>query len=106
MKRKVLRAVADMFSLELAFSVKGYHRSGVPPSTIKIGHRVEAVSKARKMPRPRLAALLDLDRSPVTKWATEGTAPRDLNATAEALGVEVAAFFAASVTRALSRKAA
>ena len=87
--------------------MKRYHRSGVPPPTpIKIGHRVEFVRKARKVSRPDLAKALDLDRSTVTKWATVGTTPQDLNATADALGVDVAAFFAPSVTRALSRKAA
>ena len=86
--------------------MKGYHRSGVPPSTIKIGHRVERVRLARKVSRPKLAERLGLDRSTVTKWATEGTTPRDLNAVADALDVEPSAFFDPTVTRALSRKAA
>lgn len=73
---------------------------------IPIGHRVDHVRSTLGVPRPELADRLQLDRSTVTKWATEGTSPRDLNAVADALGVTVAAFFAPAVTRALSAKRA
>lgn len=74
---------------------------------IKIGFRVEAVREIRKIPRPKLAADLGIDRSTVPIVAHFVTAPRDLNATAAALGVEPSAFFAPEITRRLtSRRAA
>lgn len=78
--------------------------TGPAAPDIKIGHRVEHVRAAHKVSRPKLALALGLDRSTVTKWATDGTAPRDLNEVAAALGVDVSAFFAPAVTRALTPK--
>jgi transcriptional regulator with XRE-family HTH domain len=71
---------------------------------IPIGHRVEHVRAERGVSRSKLALDLGLDRSTVTKWATDGTTPRDLNAVAAALGVDPSAFFAPDVTEALSGK--
>jgi transcriptional regulator with XRE-family HTH domain len=62
---------------------------------IKLGHRVEVVRAAKGISRSRLAEILKIDRSTVTKWATVGTAPRNLEAVAEALEVDIAAIYAA-----------
>lgn len=70
------------------------HRGDV--STPKLGHRVEVVRAAKGISRSELAAALEVDRSTVTKWATLGTAPRDIEAVAKVLGVDVAAIFAAT----------
>lgn len=89
--------------------MKAYHREGVRnriTEPIKIGHRVDHVRQQVGKSVTELAAEMDLDRSTVTKWRTEGTSPRDLNAVAAALGVEPAAFFAPAVTKALSKRAA
>lgn len=72
-------------------------------TSIKLGHRVEVVRAAKGVSRSKLAKILKIDRSTVTKWATLGTAPRDLEAVAEALDVEIAAIYAA---RPAKRKAA
>lgn len=45
--------------------------------------------------RDALARKLGLNRSTVVKWATRGYAPRDLEAVAEALKVDVASIYAA-----------
>lgn len=65
----------------------------------KLGHRVEIVRAAKGISRPELAERLDIDRSTVTKWATLGTAPRDIEAVARALGVDVSEIFAAKPAR-------
>lgn len=89
--------------------MKAYHRQAVRnkiTDPIKIGHRVDHVRKRVGKSVTALADEMDLDRSTVTKWRTEGTSPRDLNAVAAALGVDVASFFAPSVTKALAKRAA
>lgn len=88
--------------------MKAYHREGVRnkiTEPIKIGHRVDLVRQRLGKSVTELADEMGLDRSTVTKWRTEGTAPRDLNAVAAALGVDVASFFAPSVTKALQKAA-
>ncbi len=68
-------------------------------TTSKLGHRVEIVRAAKGISRPELAERLGIDRSTVTKWATLGTAPRDIEAVARELGVSVAEIFAAKPAR-------
>ena len=67
----------------------------MPPTQIPLGHRVEIVRAQRGVSRDELARRLKLDRSTPVKWATTGQGPRDLEAVARALGVEVAAIYAA-----------
>ena len=60
-------------------------------------------------PPPAIGAKVDLSwvmASDTSYAATDGTTPRDLNAVAAALGVDPSAFFADSVTKALSAKRA
>ena len=64
-------------------------------STPTLGHRVDIVRARRGITRTALAVALGLDRSTVTKWSTTGSAPRDIEAVAKALGVGVAEIFAA-----------
>lgn len=64
-----------------------------PP--LPIGHRVDIVRARKGMSRPALAALLGVDRSTVTKWATTGSGPRDIEQVAAALKVSVAEIYAA-----------
>lgn len=66
--------------------------SAPPPP---IGVRVDIVRSRQGVSRTELAELLGVDRSTVTKWATTGSAPRDIEAVARALATTVAEIFAA-----------
>ena len=55
--------------------------------TILLGQRIDEARERRGWSRPHLAALLGVDPSAVRSWSTGATAPRDLQAVADVLGV-------------------
>ena len=66
-----------------------------PPDPPSLGQRVEIVRARKGVGRTALADALDLDRSTVAKWAAGESAPRDLEAVARALGVEISEIYEA-----------
>lgn len=62
---------------------------------VPLGHRVEIVRARRGISRTKLAKALGIDRSTVVKWATIGASPRDPEAVAKALGVDIGDIYAA-----------
>lgn len=66
-----------------------------PPNPLPIGQRVEIVRARKGIGRTALADALDLDRSTPAKWAAGDASPRDLEAVARVLGVEVSEIYEA-----------